>query len=107
MKKCCPTKKYFSLFKALGDVNRLNIFSYLCSNFHEGENETNVKQVSSCCDVDLSVVSRHLSTLREAEILNSEKRGKEVFYSVNHKELASKLRELADYLDPQDKKEGL
>lgn len=101
-KRCCPTKKYLSLFKALGDVNRLNIFSYLCSSFHEGESETNVGEVSSCCDVDLSVVSRHLSTLKEAGVLVSEKKGKEVFYAVKAKELAIKLRELADFLDQKN-----
>lgn len=100
-KKCCPTKNYLSLFKALGDSNRLNIFSYLCACFHQGENETNVKEVSGCCDVDLSVVSRHLGTLKEAGVLVSEKKGKEVFYAVNSKELANKLRDLANFLDPK------
>ncbi len=99
MKKCCPTKNSFLIFKALGDVNRHKIFSYLCHCFQEGEDEVNVREVSSCCDVDLSGVSRHLSTLKEAGILTAQKKGKEVFYSVNRSELARKLRELADELE--------
>ncbi len=103
MKKKCCISDYSKLFKALGDSNRLNIFNYIFSCNLEGKEAANVKEVSNCCDVDMSVVSRHLSTLKESGALNATKQGKEVHYSVNSKELAKQLRELADFLDPQTK----
>lgn len=99
-KKCCLNiDKYTSLFKALGDSNRMAIFNRIFSCSQEGETLANVKEVSTCCELDLSVVSRHLSILREAGVLDAQKVGKEVFYSINAGELANHLRELADYLD--------
>jgi len=75
------------------------IFNRICCCSFEGEEQSNVKGVSTCCDLDLSVVSRHLSILKEAGVLSARKEGKEVFYSINTKELATHLRKLADYLD--------
>lgn len=65
-------------FKALSDPNRLTIVGQLarcCC-------PTTVGQVAGCCLVNFSVVSRHLATLSEAGILKAEKRGKEVYYSL-------------------------
>lgn len=57
-----------------------------------------VSEVASCCDVDLSVVSRHLAQLRDAGILDATRRGKQVFYTVRANALASALRTLAEAL---------
>ena len=82
-------------FKALCDPNRIAILSKLalccepCS----------VSQITECCPVDISVVSRHLAVLRDAGIVESEKRGKEVYYSVCFKELVSTLRDIANALE--------
>ena len=56
-------------------------------------------EVADCCPIDLSVVSRHLRTLREAGVLLAEKRGKEVFYRVKIREMCRLLRNLADALE--------
>lgn len=99
---CCVSKnfkKLTSLFKALGEPNRLAIFSRICDNAASGAGETNVNDIKTCCDVDLSVVSRHLTVLKDAGVLSAEKKGKEVFYSLNGPELAGLLRKLADQID--------
>ncbi len=86
-----------SLFRALCDPSRLSILAWLC-----GEGcECSVGDVadSGCCDVTLSVVSRHLKALREAGVLTSRRRGKEVLYSVRAGELAGRLRAIADALE--------
>jgi ArsR family transcriptional regulator len=49
--------------------------------------------------VNISVVSRHLSTLRQAGVVEADKRGKEVFYRVRITELIDLLRNLADALE--------
>jgi ArsR family transcriptional regulator len=52
-----------------------------------------------CCSVDASVVSRHLKTLAQQGIVTSERKGREITYSLNKKEVARTLRELADKIE--------
>ena len=82
-------------FKALCDPSRIGILVRLAQSC---EPQT-VSAVASCCPTSVSVVSRHLATLREAGILRAEKRGKEVYYSVRYPELASTLRAIADAIE--------
>lgn len=93
--------KLTSLFKALSDGNRLTILSHICK-CSARKSAVNVGEISSCCDVDLSVISRHLSKLRDAGVLRAQKEGKEVFYSLEGKELARQLRALADFIEQSD-----
>lgn len=86
--------KRCSLFKVLSDPNRLSLISHLC-----GRREANVSELSKCCSIDLSVVSRHLSKLKGAGVLEASKKGKEVFYQLNSKDLVKALRELADEIE--------
>lgn len=79
------------LFKALSDPTRLAILVELA----ESGSEQRVSEVAQCCPVNLSVVSRHLKTLKDAGILESKKLGKEVFYRVRVGELVAQLRRLA------------
>ena len=76
----------------------------------ESGEPTTVSEVATCCPTDLSVVSRHLAILRDAEILEASRRGREVRYRVRYGELARTLRRLADALesccpDPPDRSE--
>lgn len=108
MKDCSISKnfkKLTSLFKALGEPNRLAIFSHICDCSASGAKQTNVNDIKSCCDVDLSVVSRHLTVLKDAGVLSAEKKGKEVFYSLNGPELAGLLRKLADQVEESYKQD--
>lgn len=95
---CCATLcRWLSptLFRALGDPNRLAILVALS----DGGDERTVSDVASCCPVDLSVVSRHLRTLRHAGVVEARKEGKEVLYRVRFDELVGILRGLADALE--------
>lgn len=83
------------LFKALGDPTRAAL---LCCLADAGEPAT-VTEACGCCAVDFSVVSRHLATLRDAGVLEAERRGKQVFYRIRAKEVAERLRDLADALE--------
>ena len=55
-----------------------------------------VGQIAREQSVDLSVVSRHLGVLRDAGILRSVKRGREVYYKACCAELSTRLRAVAD-----------
>ena len=82
------------LFRALCDPNRLVILARLAE---QGAPAT-VSEVAATLPIDLSVVSRHLAMLRDAGILEAEKRGKEVYYSVRLGWLVGTLRGTADAL---------
>ena len=83
------------LFKALGDPNRLALLARLavCGR------PATVGEIACCLPIDLSVVSRHLRQLREAGVLDCEKKGKEVHYFVRYDTLATTLRGIADAID--------
>lgn len=97
-KSCCPDLEGLldpALFKALGYPNRVALFARLG---RMGRAAT-VTEAAECCPVDLSVVSRHLSVLRRAGVVQAAKHGREVHYSVSHHRLAATLRSLADALE--------
>ncbi|MDH3891926.1 MAG: metalloregulator ArsR/SmtB family transcription factor [candidate division Zixibacteria bacterium] len=70
-------KTYSKYFKAFGDPTRLRILALLVG----GERTVNdiVKQVG----LSQPTVSRHLSILREADIVVDRRDGQQVFYSLN------------------------
>jgi ArsR family transcriptional regulator len=82
------------LFKALADPTRVAVLGALL----DGD-EATVSEVAECCPVDFSVVSRHLGVLREAGVVRSEKRGREVRYRPQVTALVDSLRALADSLE--------
>lgn len=83
------------LFKALGDPNRLSVVIDLAGK----SGPSTVSDIAPCCQVDYSVVSRHLATLRRAGIVQAEKRGREVYYSLRYSRLSQALRAIADAID--------
>ncbi|MCC6284720.1 MAG: winged helix-turn-helix transcriptional regulator [Phycisphaerales bacterium] len=84
-----------AFFKALADPTRLLLFACLA----KCARPCSVSDVAACCNVDFSVVSRHLGTLAAAGLLTPEKRGKHMFYSVRFNDLSLRLRALADAID--------
>lgn len=82
-------------FKALGDPNRLALLTRLAGCCEP----CTVTELSACCPVDLSVVSRHLAILRDAGIVQSERHGKEVRYRVRLDVLSQTFRQIADAID--------
>lgn len=94
---CCALDQLLEprLFRALSDGNRLTLLSRLAVS----PRPLTVSELNSCCPIDVSVVSRHLATLREAGVVQAEKRGREVHYTVCCGPLAEILRRLAQALD--------
>lgn len=96
--KCCKNIGDLLIprfFKALCDPSRTSILARLL----ESCAPLNVTEIAGCCTVDISVVSRHLGVLRDAGIVNAEKRGKEVYYSVRYDILPTFLRQIADAIE--------
>ena len=82
------------LLKALGEFNRLSLVNELCAC-----KAKNAMCLCECCNVDSSVVSRHLKILTDQGVLEQEKKGRERTYQLNRKEVAASLRKLADHIE--------
>jgi DNA-binding transcriptional ArsR family regulator len=97
-RSCCPDLAALidpSLFKALSDPSRVALLARL----GRAGRPTTVTEAASCCPVDVSVVSRHLTVLRRAGVVESAKTGREVRYTLSPSAAAATLRSLADALE--------
>ena len=83
------------LLKALGEYNRLSLVYKLC----QCDLPQNAMCLCDCCNVDASVVSRHLKILAQQDVVSFKKSGREIQYSLNRSEVANKLRQLADIIE--------
>jgi ArsR family transcriptional regulator len=82
------------MFKGLSDPTRLRLLGCLA----KCRRACAVTELAECCSVDISVVSRHLALLERCGVIEAEKQGRTVYYSVKYAELIPKLRGLADAL---------
>jgi ArsR family transcriptional regulator, arsenate/arsenite/antimonite-responsive transcriptional repressor len=81
------------VFSALGDEHRQRILLL----FERGE-RLNVGQIAEVSTLARSTVSHHLKILRDAEVLASEKQGKEVYFWVNKLFLEKTLSNVLGYV---------
>lgn len=86
-------QKMSKVFTALGDEHRQRILL----TFERGE-RLNVSQIVAVSTLSRPTVSHHLKILREAEVLSSEKIGKEVFFWVNKPFLEDTFANVSRYL---------
>ena len=91
-----------SLFAALADPTRLRLLACIA----KCRRACSVSEVASCCAVDLSVVSRHLRSLEMAGVLDSEREGRVVRYRLCARELAARLRVLAEAIESKAPRSG-
>ncbi|TWT66440.1 ArsR/SmtB family transcription factor [Allorhodopirellula solitaria] len=83
------------LFKALGEPTRLKLLSCLA----KCGRPCSVTELAECCDVDYSVVSRHLGMLERSGVLSASKEGRTVFYNVRYQHLTDAFRSLAKAIE--------
>lgn len=95
-------QKLADMLKALGEYNRLSLVYELC----QCKSPKNAMCLCECCNVDASVVSRHLKVLNQEGIVKLEKVGRERTYTLNRKNVAKQLRALADQIELNDKSCG-
>ncbi len=86
-------KPLSKVFTALGDEHRQRILLL----FDKGE-RLNVGQIAEVSTLTRSTVSHHLKILREAEVLASEKIGKEVWFWINRPYLEEVLGNVLAYV---------
>ena len=71
--------KFIELFKALANEDRLEIIQLLIKN-----DEMCAQDVEKHFFLEQSTTSHHLNTLRRAGITKARKKGRNVYYSINH-----------------------
>jgi ArsR family transcriptional regulator, arsenate/arsenite/antimonite-responsive transcriptional repressor len=81
------------IFKALADPVRLRLLSLIAS---YGESQVCVCNLTGAFDVGQSTISHHLRVLREAGLVDCERRGTWVYYWV----LPAPLAQLSTLLEP-------
>ncbi|MCC6659951.1 MAG: winged helix-turn-helix transcriptional regulator [Phycisphaerales bacterium] len=80
-----------ALFRALSDPTRLRLLAALAGHGRP----CGVGEIAEGAGVDLSVVSRHLSALADAGVLQATKQGRRVSYQVRFSAMADMFRALA------------
>jgi ArsR family transcriptional regulator, arsenate/arsenite/antimonite-responsive transcriptional repressor len=83
MSICCA-KNWLKFFKAACDEQRQMILEIL-----RHHKSLNASQIIKKMKLSQPTVSHHLKVLHEASIIDSHKKGKEVFYSINTKNISS------------------
>ncbi|NEQ44676.1 MAG: helix-turn-helix transcriptional regulator [Leptolyngbya sp. SIOISBB] len=83
------------LLKALGEFNRLSLVYELC----QCKAPQNAMCLCEYCSVDASGVSRHLKVLSQEGIVSSERKGREIQYSLNKTEVLKRLRKLIEFIE--------
>jgi ArsR family transcriptional regulator len=82
-------------FKALAEPTRVRLLACLI----KCGRPCSVTEVAACCDIDFSMVARHLATLARAGVLHARKEGRTVWYEAPSDELAARFRDLAGAID--------
>lgn len=83
------------LLRALAEPTRARLLSCLL----KCGRPCSVTEVAACCEIDFSMVARHLATMARAGLVTAEKRGRTVWYAADGGALAARFRDLADAID--------
>ncbi|WBM75675.1 ArsR/SmtB family transcription factor [Saprospira grandis] len=79
--------------RALAHALRLDILSYIDQ--HPG---TNVNSIYNALELEQSITSQHLRILRQAELVNCVREGKQILYSLNYPRLHSLQSAIQEFL---------
>jgi ArsR family transcriptional regulator len=80
--------------KAIADETRQKIMAICCCE------ELSVNDIVEALDVSQPTVSHHLKILKNAGLVKAERRGKEIFYSLNQAKLADACCQVAEDFAP-------
>ncbi len=86
------------VLSSLSNHIRLNLLICL------SESEKNVTQLVSNCELSQSAVSQHLEKLKSAHLVKTRREGKEIYYSLTDKEVASISSHLLSFIKSYESK---
>lgn len=80
--------------KAIADETRQQIMRLCCCR------QLSVSEIVKQMGVTQPTVSHHLKILRDAELVKAERRGKEIYYTLNQEKMAQSCCQVADHFAP-------
>lgn len=86
-------EKSGAIFKSLGDETRLKI---VCTLLNE---ELSVSSIAKKVNMSLSAVSHQLKVLKMNEILKAERKGKEIYYSLNDEHIKVMIDQVLTHVE--------
>lgn len=88
--------------RALADPTRREILNLL------KEKTMSAGEISECFDISFAAISRHLSVLKDADLIRDEREGKFIYYTINTSVLEDILFWITDLKgeNSDDKKES-
>lgn len=89
-------KKLAKIFKVLGDPNRLGIIMSI------GKDSRSVTEIINTTGLSQTLVSFHLRTMRNAQIVRTERNGPFIYYSLSEPALMDILRRLSQKLNSME-----
>ena len=89
------SKNTVNFAKALADETRQKIMSLCCCKW------LSVGEIVEALSVSQPTVSHHLSILRSAGLVDSRRKGKQIFYSLDQKKVADACCQLAGDFAPE------
>ncbi len=81
--------------KAIADETRQKIMAICCCQ------QLSVNDIVKAIDVAQPTVSHHLKILKSAGLVRSERRGKQVYYTLNQEQLAANCCKVAEDFAPE------
>ena len=90
-----------TIFKALGNETRLKIVQTLLVKEH------NVTDLTTISQKDQTTISRHLSTLVNANIIKQKRIGRNIFYSIINTDIKNWLNIVIEFKKEKNKKKIL
>ena len=80
-------------FKSMSEPVRVQIIRYLLLN-----GRADIGAIAENMPQDRSVISRHLNLMQEVDILNCEKEGRHMYYSLNAKAFLERFMNITDLI---------
>lgn len=80
--------------KAIADETRQQIMRLCCCR------QLSVSEIVKQMGVTQPTVSHHLRILRDVELVKAERRGKEIYYTLNQEKMAQSCCQVADHFAP-------
>jgi len=84
-------------FKALADPTRRKILELLA------ENDRNAGEIADCFNISKPSISHHLSILKNADLINDERQGQNIVYSLNTTVFEDVVKWFFDFTKKDDK----
>lgn len=93
-------RRMVKFFKALSDPTRQKVLELL------DDKERTVTEIVSNFNLSQPTISRHLSVLKEAELVMDRRQGQNVYYSLNDDVLTDTMEEFLGRFDSVEKDEA-